>query len=168
MLSILAELQSHLHGSEEEKEKDKEKEHKEKRAETHAHEIMSVISTVHQSAGKICPTFISFVCFQGIEFFLQIGHVLVATLCKFYEIHCLTQCAPSPPLDELIVQCLQCIQHWIMPSTWIFADPTTFKTLLSVIDKVGHFPIYSNFLTKIIQARGETKGYHTPTEKIKV
>lgn len=76
-------------------------------------------------------------------FIQSVGHSLVATLCKFFEIHCLTQCAPSPPLDDLIVQCLHSMQRWVMPSNWIFGDPTTFKTLLGVIDKVP-FPLQSD------------------------
>jgi len=75
----------------------------------------------------------------------------VNTLCKFFEIHYATNCAPSPPLDDLVVQCLHCIQCWIMTGDWIIRNTTCFKTLLGIIDK----------------CRGEVKGYHIPTNKIK-
>lgn len=32
------------------------------------------------------------------------GILLVTTLCKFFEIRCAVQCAPAPPLEELVVK----------------------------------------------------------------
>lgn len=79
------------------------------------------------------------------------GILLVTTLCKFFEIRCAVQCAPAPPLEELVVKCLSCMQTWIMTGDWILRNAGLFKTVLSIIEK----------------CRGDVKGYHAPSYKIK-